>query len=148
MGKRQDIYDASATALEASTTINRVSQDMMDDPFASRESSFPLVRLTDGTETKVRLAFPHPTADDMESELELNWIGYVRSLNKSSSELRDEQDAVQVAVELALTGSTAVADLVKDITANTVSSDRGNSEGIAWVSGTYDVLYHYNHLVP
>ena len=151
MGKRKDIYDALQTALNASTSINYVTIDVAENPWDFKQNKFPAVRIYDGEEQITRLSFPSATssgADDMESTIPFEFIGYVAKLAKSTGSIDQSRNDLMVAVEKSLTQSTAINDLVKDIVPQERDTDRGYSDGIGWSNGIFSVLYHYNHLSP
>jgi len=148
MAIRQSIYDAAKTVLEASTAINYVTRQIYEDPSGWKENQYPAVRLIDGTEIKSRLAYPDSTQQDMQSEFTLEYVGYVRSRNRSSTEMIDEQNDLQVAIEKAIINSTALDDLTQDVVPNEQMTDRGNTEGLGWITGGFDILYYYNHNSP
>ena len=145
MASRKAIYDACIGALNDSTSINYVTIDIAENAWNFKYNMFPAVRIIDGEENITRLAFPDDVTDDMESELPLEFVGYVIK-GKGSIDLR--RNALMVDIEKALTGSTAIDDLVKDITPQERGTDRGYSDGVGWTNGVFRVLYHYNHLDP
>ncbi len=151
MGKRKDIYDALQTALNASTGINHVTIDVSENPWDWKGNKFPGVRIYDGEEQITRLSFLDATADDMESEIPFEFIGYVRKLtsNTATTDSIDRaRNDLMVDVEKALTQNAAIDVLVKDITPQERDTDRGYSDGIGWSNGIFKVMYHYNHLSP
>lgn len=148
MAKRQSIYDAAYDALDESTAISYVTREILEDPFGWKENQYPAVRLTDGPEVKERFAYPDSTNDDMQSVFDLEYVGYVRGKNKSSTELIDEQNDLIVAIETSIANSTALDDITADVVPSEQGTDKGNLEGIGFVTGGFTVTYLYNHLAP
>jgi len=75
-------------------------------------------------------------------------MGYVKKNISQTDSIDLSRNTLMVDIEKALTGSTAIDDLVKDITPQERGTDRGYSDGIGWTNGVFRVLYHYNHLRP
>ena len=149
MGKRQDIYALAKSELLASTGIVHVSQEVAENSFAWKENRFPGVRLIDGIEIKERFAYPGSTEQlDMKSEFSLEFMGFVRSYNKSSTEIIDNQNQLLVDVETAIANSTLLDDITADIVPNDQVTDKGNLEGMGWISGGFNITYYYNHTAP
>ena len=148
MASRKAIYDAVVTALNTSTGINYVTIDVAENAWSFKDNKFPAVRMLDGEEQITRLAFPDDVSEDMESELPLEFMGYVKKNISQTDSIDLSRNTLMVDIEKALTGSTAIDDLVKDITPQERGTDRGYSDGIGWTNGVFRVLYHYNHLSP
>jgi len=148
VGKRETIYNYCKAAIDASTGVNYVTQQVNINMFGLTENLYPAVRLNDGPEIKSRFAYPSTTSEDMQSEFPISFVGYVRSINKSSTEIIDEQNNLLVAIEKALTADTTIIANVADIVPNEQVTDRGNIDGIGWVSGDYIIKYYYNHTTP
>ena len=148
MASRKAIYDAVIDSLNDSTSINYVTTNVAETVFNFKDNKFPAVRIEDGEESITRLAYPDDVTDDMESELPLEFVGYVKKNISQTATIDYLRNELMVSVESALTGSTAIDDLVKDITPQERGTDRGYSDGIGWTNGVFRVLYHYNHLNP
>lgn len=151
MGSRKNIYDAVVTALNASTSINYVTIDIAENAWNWKDNKFPGVRMIDGEEQIIRLAFPSDSTDgpdDMESVIPFEFVGYVKNNIGSTETIDESRNDLMVVIEQALTQTTAIDDLVKDITPQERGTDRGYSDGIGWTNGIFRVMYHYNHLSP
>jgi len=148
VASRKAIYDSVVLALNDSTSINYVTIDIAENAWNFKDNKFPAVRMIDGEESITRLAYPDDVTDDMESELPLEFVGYVKKNISQAATIDYLRNELMVSVESALTGSTAIDDLVKDITPQERGTDRGYSDGIGWTNGVFRVLYHYNHLNP
>lgn len=150
MGNRQTIYNLCKDVLEATTGINYVTQDININMLNLTEDKYPAIRLIDGPEAKERFAYSggSTSLEDMQSEFPISYIGYVRSIAKSSTEMIDEQNNLTVTIETALTGDSTLLAAVSDIVPDEQMTDRGNIEGIGWVSGDYTITYFYNHSSP
>lgn len=149
MSKRQTIYDTAKGVLEASTGINYVSVEIAEDPFAWKEDKFPAVRLIDGQEIKSRFCYMGSTDQlDMRSEFTLDFVGYVRELNKSTTGLVDSRNDLLAEIEKKLVADSTLLGLVADITPNDQVTDKGYLRGLGWVSGSFNIIYYYNHTAP
>lgn len=149
MSKRQSIYDTAKAVLEASTGINYVSVEIAEDSWAWKENQFPAVRLIDGPETKERFCYLGSTDQlDMKSEMSLEYVGYVREYNKSTTGLIDSRNALLSDIESSLVADSTLGALVADIVPSDDVTDKGNLRGIGWVTGGFTVTYYYNHTAP
>ena len=149
MSKRSTIYNTAASALLASTGINYVSKNVNEDPFAYTEDRYPAVRIFDGNEVKERFCYLGSTGQlDMKSEFELNFTGYARELNKSTTSLHDSLADLLSCVEVSIATDSTLLALVQDVTLDNGRTDMGYSEGLGFVSGTFRVTYLYNHTSP
>ena len=149
MSNRSTIYDTAAAALLASSGISYVSKNINEDPFAYTEDKYPAVRLIDGDMTVERFCYPGSTAQlDMKSELDLNFTGYARELNKSSTALHDSLAALLSDIEVAVVTDSTLLALVQDVTLDGGRTDMGYSDGVGFVNGTFRVTYLYNHTSP
>ena len=149
MSKRGDIYNTAAGALLASTGIEYVSKEISEDPFAFKEDKYPVVRLFDGEEIKERFCYPGSTdVLDMQSELSLPFTGYVREMNKSTTALSDSCNDLLSDIETSVVADSTLLTLVQDVTLDSALTDKGYSEGIAWVSGVFRIIYLYNNTSP
>lgn len=149
MSNRGTIYTKCTSALEASASIAYVTREQSENPNAWKENLYPAVRLIDGVEVKERFAFPGSTLQmDMKSTLSLEYTGYVRELNRSAGDLIDAQNSLAAAVEKAIVTDTTILGLVADVVPDDTLTSRGNSEGLAWVSGGFVIIYYYNHTAP
>ena len=149
MSKRQTIYDTAKGVLEASTSINYVSVEIAEDPWAWKENQFPAVRLVDGQETKERFCYLGSTDQlDMKSTMSLEYVGYVRELNKSTTALIDSRNDLLSEIESKLVADSTLLGLVADIVPSDDVTDKGYLRGIGWVSGGFTVTYYYNHTAP
>ena len=149
MGKRENIMAAAYTALDNSTNTNYVTRDYSEDGYNLSDDKYPGVKMWDEEGDKNRLSFlsATTTVDDMEATFFLVAEGYARATN-SSTALRDAATALTAGIELALTTSTGILDLVADITPEGDETDREVLEGISRVRNRYRVWYFYPHLSP
>ena len=149
MSKRETIYDTCYAALDASASVSYVTREVNEDPFSWKENQYPAVRLIDGQEVKERFCYPGSTAQmDMKSELTVVYEGYVREYNRSSADLIAAQNNLAAAVETALTGDSTLLGMVADVVPDDLITDKGNADGIGWVSGGFTITYYYNHTAP
>lgn len=150
MSARQAITDAIYTALDGSTGINYVSRT--NDPWWKWGSTrYPGVLVMDGDEEKIRLAYPHATADDMESRYTIEIKGYTERLN-TTSRTDEQRTSLADYIESAIVGSTAVSDLVEDITPVLIETDDNGLDAAGKLHGivtcTFEAWYFYNHNTP
>ena len=149
MSKRQAIYDTAKAVLDASTGINYVSVEISEDPFAWKEDKFPAVRLIDGPEIKSRFCYLGSTGQlDMKSEFTLEFVGYVREFNKSTTGLIDSRNDLLSIIEKSLVADTTLLGLVADIVPGDEVTDKGYLRGLGWVTGSFNIIYYYNHTAP
>ena len=149
MSKRQTIYDTAKAVLEASTGINYVSVEISENPFAWKEDNFPAVRLRDGPESKERFCYIGSTDQlDMRSEFNLEFTGYVRELNRSTTALVDSRNDLVAEIEKSLVSDSTLLALVADIVPDQQVTDMGYSRGVGWVIGNFNIVYYYNHTSP
>lgn len=147
MSKRKDIYSAVCTAINNSTGVNYVTREEMENGMEWTESRYPGVKIIDAEEAKSRLAFPDTTNEDMQSEMYFDITGFVRA-KVSTDDLETNRGQLLDDIEVAINSSTAVNDLVKDITPEEQTDDKGFYDGIGWVTQRYRCLYFYNHNSP
>ena len=142
--QRESILEAVTTAMHSSTGIVYVSNKR--EPWWDMDNTkFPAVCILETDENKKRFAYPHPSAEDMYSELVLTILGYQYDNNndlsvKRTSLIRD--------IEYAIQGSTGVHDVTKDIINTKVETDNGLIDNYAIVHCRYVVKYVYNHASP
>lgn len=146
--KRQEIDDAVYTALNASTSIGKIHRETETWTVEGRDD-FPSVCFIGGPEEKTRLCYPHATADDMQSIYPFRVAGAVQNV-QTSSRIDEQRSELAQAIESAVTNSTGVNDLVKDVTLNNIDVDNGGlaKHKIGLVYCDFIALYHYNHNNP
>lgn len=148
MPKRQDIYDAAYTALNASTGTNYVTKDLTQSGFDWSMDHYPGCIITDMPERKTRFAYPDATAEDMESEMSISVDGFVREVTLASTALEAKRGDLIADIEKAIFNSTGVDDLILDIIDMEVDTDRNVLEGVGWCNVRFTLRYIYNHLAP
>ena len=143
--KRKQIVDAFNTAIGAITGMGKVTQDMVTWAEANLED-FPLAFVDAQKPEVMRLAYPHPTADDMEAEM-LVTLNY-QTMSEFGTGKRGDVDALMQDIEQAVVGSAALAALIKDVWLIEDEIDVGSEETRGFGAMLFNIRYHYNHNTP
>jgi len=145
MSTQKSILDAIETALEGITGVNKVTQQFEVWNQADPQDYSTLYIHAKKPEAE-RIAYLHPTSDDMMATMDVIVEGSTYS--QYESQIASVLDTLMVNVEKAIIGSTTVNDLVIDITLNEDEFMSSVSERYGLFSATYVVEYYYNHNSP
>ena len=147
---RQGIDDAVYAALDASTSIGSVGRGIeawhMNSP-----DDFPSACIVGGPDERRRLSYPHATASDMECIYPCRIFGAVQLMPSNTTSRLDElKTDLGQAIEKAIVGSTALDDLVGDVTLMNMDVDDGGLKDnrIGLVFCDFVATYFYNHNTP
>ncbi len=141
---RKTILDAVVTALEGISGIGKISTELKHWE-ELKPKDFPAAFPIDGDTDLERSAYAHATSEDMEAALEIIVTGYVYDRNNSLTTKRTNHIR---AIELALTGDSALAALVLDCVPVKITTDKGMIENYSIFDYTFLVTYQYNHNSP
>lgn len=145
MSTQKSILDAIETALTAISGVNKVTQSF--DVWNQADPQDYSTLYIHGKKPEVeRMAYQHPTSDDMVATMEVIIEGSTYSLYES--EIASVLDTLMINVEKAIIGSTAISDLVIDITLDSDEFVSSVVDRYGLFSATYVVEYYYNHLSP
>lgn len=142
---REQIFDAIVTDLGASTGINKVTRSLTSF-WDWQISDFPGVSLIPGEAEISRIAVDSTVSTwmDREGKQALTVRGYVQDMGGSiENKLADLIKAIAVVVETSTTIKAKTLDVKymgNDVTENV------ENYGICDVK--FDIIYHFNHLLP
>jgi len=145
MSTQKSILDALETALENVSGVNKVTQDFdvwnMSDP-----QDYSTLFINGKKPEVERLAYLHPTSDDMLATMEIIIEGNIYS--QVGSETAVILDTLMVNVEKAIINNSALNNLVVDIYLGSDEFVSSVNDSYGLFSATYVVEYYYNHLSP
>jgi hypothetical protein len=143
---RQSVLSAFSSALDASTGISYVTQNL-EQWWNWNSDKFPAVRVIDGAEEKHPIAYwGSTTIPDMEGVVVISISGYVQDITNQN--LEAQRAALIADIEKAIMTSTAVKAATADVWPVSVETDEGVIENFAWCDCTFRARYHYNHGDP
>jgi len=142
---KKQIIDALITALEGITGIGKVTQDEREYTTYSVDD-YPALLVQSSKPSVDRLSFPHPTADDMEAEIEIQIEGIIHNI--TTSDIAGDADALKQDVEQAIVGDASLGALVKDIYIISDDNIADLDQNYGIFLAVYTAVYHYNHNTP
>lgn len=142
---QKQILDAIETALESVSGVNKVTQDF--DAWNKADPQDYSTLYIHGKKPEVeRLAYSHPTSDDMRAMMDVIIEGNI--YERYESDTAATLDLLMKNVETAIIGSSTLDSLVVDITLSEDEFVSSVADRYGLFSATYVVEYYYNHLSP
>jgi hypothetical protein len=141
----QQVTDTLIAALTNSTCFNYVSGH--GEIWTEwKENQFPGLMVHTDEENRRRFSFPHPTSPDMYAETKILIVGYTKDATEDGRNLKGSN--IIRDIETVIYGSTALADLVKDVFPVGFRTDSGTFPPFGIVHFDWLAKYVYNHATP
>ena len=145
MSRQRDIVNALITALQGVSGVNKVTQDFKAWSTADPQSLSTLYVNPKKPEVD-RMAFLHPTSEDMMANMEIIIEGTVYS--QYETDVFEKLDLLMKNVEIAIVTDSSLDGLTIDIYLESDEYVTDVQERFGIFTATYVVGYCYNHLSP